>query len=76
MATGTVTMTPPVGFEATNSHIASGAVQEAEGPRAGRVRLGRGRNCSRFGPSVVGPHSFLSAPNSRPTAARTLSYVG
>jgi hypothetical protein len=91
MATGTVKMIPPVGFEPTTSHIASGAVQEVEGPRAGRVRLvascqgsqrrtfsflGRERSCSRSGPTVVGPHSFLSGPNSRPTAARTLSYDG
>jgi hypothetical protein len=38
--------------------------------------LGRRRNCSRFSPSVVGPHSVLSGPNSRPTAPRTLSYDG
>jgi hypothetical protein len=38
MATGTVKMDPPVGFEPTTSHIASGAVQQVEGPRAGRVR--------------------------------------
>ncbi len=91
MATGTVKMVPPVGFEPTASHIATDAVQGVEGPRARRVRpvtscqgsqrrtfsfLGRERNCSRSGPSAVGSHSFLSGPNSRPTAACTLSYDG
>jgi hypothetical protein len=91
MATGTLKMIPPVGFEPTTSHIASGAVQEVEGPRAGRVRLvascqgsqrrtfsflGRGGTCSRSGPTIVAPHSFLSGPNSRPMAARTLSHDG
>jgi hypothetical protein len=35
MATGTVKMIPPVGFEPTTSHIATGAVQEVEGPPQG-----------------------------------------
>jgi hypothetical protein len=35
MATGTVKMIPPVGFEAKTSHIASGAVREVEGHAQG-----------------------------------------
>jgi hypothetical protein len=69
MATGTLKMIPPVRCEPTTSHIASGAVQDVEGPRAGRVRpvaacqgsqrrtfsfLGRHRNCSRSGPTRRG----------------------